>query len=136
MRAYTWPGNIRELRNLCEHLSILLAGKSIESENLPHEFPCYTVSQDSSDFTLPHSGIRPESLEADLIHQALSEQKVIAANLRVCWVFREMHCFTVSKNTAYPPIKAPGGRQYMFAVLSVFKHFTLSYRLLLVLVDA
>ena len=35
LKAYPWPGNIRELRNLCERLSILLAGKIIEPENLP-----------------------------------------------------------------------------------------------------
>lgn len=35
---YAWPGNIRELRHLCERLSILLPGKVIELENLPFEF--------------------------------------------------------------------------------------------------
>ena len=74
MKRYTWPGNIRELRNLCERLSILLAGKTIEPENLPHEFiTCSKTSLISiSDFTLPAVGIQLDSLEADLIHQALT----------------------------------------------------------------
>lgn len=73
LRAYAWPGNIRELRNLCERLSILLAGRTIEPENLPPEFQHsgHSVNK-TSDFTLPDSGINLESLEADLIHQALS----------------------------------------------------------------
>lgn len=72
LRAHPWPGNIRELRNLCERLSILLAGRTIEPENLPQEFQGYTGNHKTSDFTLPASGINLENLEADLIHQALS----------------------------------------------------------------
>jgi DNA-binding NtrC family response regulator len=74
LRAYPWPGNIRELRNLCERLSILLSGKTIEPENLPLEFQNagHTAkTAKAQDFTLPDSGIDLESLEADLINQAL-----------------------------------------------------------------
>ncbi|MCD2449071.1 sigma-54 dependent transcriptional regulator [Methylicorpusculum oleiharenae] len=75
LKSYSWPGNIRELRNLCERLSILLAGRTIEPENLPHEFKpsTPTLSEPSNtDFTLPATGIKLEALELDLIHQALS----------------------------------------------------------------
>jgi DNA-binding NtrC family response regulator len=73
LRAHPWTGNIRELRNLCERLSILLAGRTIEPENLPLEFQNDAGSVTKiSDFTLPDSGIDLERLEADLIHQALS----------------------------------------------------------------
>ena len=45
LRDYAWPGNIRELRNLCERLIILFTGKVIEPENLPFEFkPIASVS--------------------------------------------------------------------------------------------
>lgn len=73
LKAYPWPGNIRELRNLCERLSILLAGKTIEPENLPFEFTSKNIASPAttSDFTLPESGLRLDTLEADLIHQAL-----------------------------------------------------------------
>lgn len=72
LRAYSWPGNIRELRNLCERLSILLSGQTIEPENLPHEFT-NNLSASSSDavFILPEKGIDLDDLEADMIHQAL-----------------------------------------------------------------
>lgn len=35
---YGWPGNIRELKNLIERLSILKAGEVIEPDDLPMEF--------------------------------------------------------------------------------------------------
>ena len=75
LKDYSWPGNIRELRNLCERLSILLAGRTIEPENLPHEFVTYSNVPKAKDFTLPEKGIQLDSLEADLIHQALSRTR-------------------------------------------------------------
>jgi len=73
LKAYPWPGNIRELRNLCERLSILLAGRTIEPENLPPEFSAKSNNTPAAtDFTLPELGLRLDSLEADLINQALS----------------------------------------------------------------
>lgn len=77
LKAYRWPGNIRELRNLCERLSILLAGRVIEPENLPSEFSTRYISDKpaATDFTLPEAGLQLDTLEADLIHQALSRTK-------------------------------------------------------------
>ncbi len=72
LRGYTWPGNIRELRNLCERLSILLAGKTIEPENLPHEFSSCIDAPTDSAFILPEVGLRLDVLEADMIYQALA----------------------------------------------------------------
>jgi transcriptional regulator with PAS, ATPase and Fis domain len=77
LKAYSWPGNIRELRNLCERLSILLAGRTIEPENLPFEFTAKSIGNtpSASDFTLPETGLKLDTLEADLIHQALIRTK-------------------------------------------------------------
>lgn len=72
LKAYSWQGNIRELRNLCERLSILLAGKIIEPENLPAEFIRVQSFPKITEFTLPEDGLRLDALEADLIHQALN----------------------------------------------------------------
>jgi DNA-binding NtrC family response regulator len=77
LKTYKWPGNIRELRNLCERLSILLSGRVIEVENLPSEFRNIVnpnVSK-SAGFVLPDSGLQLDTLEADLIHQALNRTK-------------------------------------------------------------
>ncbi|WP_305907320.1 sigma-54 dependent transcriptional regulator [Methylomarinum sp. Ch1-1] len=76
LRAYHWPGNIRELRNLCERLSILLAGKTIEPENLPPEFNTNITSTASdNEFTLPETGLQLDALEANMIYQALARTK-------------------------------------------------------------
>ncbi|MEY4767963.1 MAG: hypothetical protein RL637_602, partial [Pseudomonadota bacterium] len=72
LRNYAWPGNIRELRNLCERLCILLAGRIIEPENLPYEFSAVAPQVEGFKFTLPTLGLQLEDLEADLIHQALT----------------------------------------------------------------
>ena len=71
LKQYSWPGNIRELKNVCEHVSALLPGEIIEKNNLPLEIrESKTFSQ--SGYTLPEQGIDMESLEIDLIKQALS----------------------------------------------------------------
>ena len=79
LKSYDWPGNIRELRNLCERLSILLAGQTIERENLPPEIlttdtPILTTDTPNrrSAFDLPKTGLNLETLEIDFIHQALA----------------------------------------------------------------
>ncbi len=74
LRKHSWSGNIRELRNLCERLSILLPGCLIEPENLPPEFNLKTNQTllKTSSFVLPELGLKLDSLEADLINQALS----------------------------------------------------------------
>ncbi len=75
LKTYSWPGNIRELRNLCERLCILLAGKIIEPENLPLEFNIVSPSSNLSHFTLPSAGLDLDNLEASLIQQALDMTK-------------------------------------------------------------
>ncbi len=75
LRTYNWPGNIRELRNLCERLSILLAGQTIEPENLPLEITSNSLNpakEEGDGFILPEGGLNLEKLEADMIVQALN----------------------------------------------------------------
>lgn len=73
LSTYRWPGNIRELRNLCERLCILLPGRIIEPENLPREFQYFqaTSADPVQGFVLPEKGIQLDALEADMIYQAL-----------------------------------------------------------------
>ncbi len=72
LRSYKWPGNIRELRNLCERLCILLSGQTINPENLPHEFSTCVSAPEDSAFVLPKLGLHLDDLEADMIYQALA----------------------------------------------------------------
>lgn len=73
LKAYSWPGNVRELRNFCERMSILLAGKTIEVENLPAEIKTVQKTVQNSIVSLPESGLSLEALEIELIQQALDK---------------------------------------------------------------
>jgi two-component system nitrogen regulation response regulator GlnG len=37
LTAYNWPGNVREVVNLCRRLSVLAPGTEVRVEDLPHE---------------------------------------------------------------------------------------------------
>jgi len=72
LKAYSWPGNLRELRNLCERMAILMAGKIVQPENLPMEIRRgKTNRKDGSLFALPADGIDLLAVEGDMIRQAL-----------------------------------------------------------------
>ena len=67
---YSWQGNVRELRNMCERLSILLAGREIGLTNLPLETRT-NANNTAQGFALPAQGINLDELERDLLIQAL-----------------------------------------------------------------
>lgn len=72
LKAYDWPGNLRELRNLCERMAILMAGKTIQPENLPLEIRLGPSGVKSKMvFALPAEGIDLLEMEGDMIRQAL-----------------------------------------------------------------
>ncbi len=68
---YNWPGNIQELSNFCERMFLLFQNQQIEVTNLPAEIRNYTKAGFSSLFTLPETGVELESVEVDLMQQAL-----------------------------------------------------------------
>jgi transcriptional regulator with PAS, ATPase and Fis domain len=71
LSRYRWSGNVRELRNLCERLSILLAGREVGLTNLPLVIRNASPASDTS-FCLPADGIALDALERDLLAQALT----------------------------------------------------------------
>lgn len=73
MKKYRWPGNIRELRNLCERLMILLPGQEVGVRNLPQEFHTGPMADPTpgSVVQLPPEGIVLANIEESLIRQAL-----------------------------------------------------------------
>ncbi len=74
LNRYSWPGNIRELRNFCERMLILFSGRQVEADNLPVEIRNHTRKQESL-FILPDKGINWEDLEQNLIIQALQKTR-------------------------------------------------------------
>lgn len=75
VRQYHWPGNIRELHNFCERMFLLFSGGEIEISNLPVELRRRQPHQDSivAAFQLPSNGINLESIEIELMCQALQK---------------------------------------------------------------
>jgi DNA-binding NtrC family response regulator len=75
LRAYRWPGNIRELRNMIERIVVLESGEKIGPDDLPREI----LDRDATDaqgepvgISIPKEGLSLERVERDLIVQALS----------------------------------------------------------------
>jgi DNA-binding NtrC family response regulator len=72
MKAHHWPGNIRELRNFCERMVILMAGAAVQPEDLPDEVRRGAGGkQGAFGFLLPEDGVDLQAFEADVIRQAL-----------------------------------------------------------------
>ncbi len=76
---YAWPGNIRELRNTCENLAVLRAGKTVEVADLDVRFTQPTpVSRPVLSPTTMGSGVMTpgvfdrEQNEKNLLRQALA----------------------------------------------------------------
>ena len=72
LQRHAWQGNVRELRNVCERLSILLAGREIAASNLPLDVRATSAAVARPvPFSLPDDGVNLEALERDLLNQAL-----------------------------------------------------------------
>ncbi len=70
LQRYSWPGNLRELRNFCERMVIFCSGREVDLANLPPEMRA-EADPPSSPITLPTEGVRLEEVERSLIQQAL-----------------------------------------------------------------
>ena len=68
---HDWPGNVRELENAIEHALAMADGKDIRVEHLPDWVKLQTRAATSAPFALPEGGVDLETLEQDLIRQAL-----------------------------------------------------------------
>ncbi len=85
--AYSWPGNIRELKNIIERIVVLESAEMILPEHLPKEISRRSVAVTNTagdKFILPEEGISLDELEKNLIMQALERakhNKTLAAKL-------------------------------------------------------
>ena len=78
LTEYSWPGNIRELKNVMERAIILEDEETLLVEHLPLEIVAMGSAKPmvaNSSFQLPPEGISLESVEQELIRQALDLTK-------------------------------------------------------------
>jgi len=66
LMAYHWLGNVRELRNMLEHICILCQNKTIVEDNLPAYFPGSDLFYDQSIQDMPGQNMpSPKTLPDD-----------------------------------------------------------------------
>ena len=70
LQNYSWPGNIRELKNLVERITILYPGQAAGTKHLPNEY-CQDTAQSKIDDSNYNSSV--EKKERELILNALSK---------------------------------------------------------------
>lgn len=75
LSTYQWPGNIRELENLVERLSITHAGKTLSTTDLPARYYPLDVLEDEMAREAERKAARQAQLE-----QAANRQAVVSAN--------------------------------------------------------
>lgn len=75
LKNYEWPGNIRELKNLCENLSILKQGKKI----VPADFYFYKNQKTQRAPSTPTTSVEKEALKKAL--EDAKGNKTIAAKI-------------------------------------------------------
>ncbi len=76
LERYGWPGNVREVRNVMERITILEEEPEIGPEHLPDELrPGARIADLGLGVQLPVGGIDLEELEKDLLRQALERTR-------------------------------------------------------------
>jgi len=69
--GYRWPGNVRELENIIERLTVLSSGDEIRLSDLPDFLRREKPPLESVHIELPAQGVSLETMEKELILQAL-----------------------------------------------------------------
>lgn len=76
LERYGWPGNVREVRNVMERITILEEEPEIGPEQLPDELRLGArVADLGLGLQLPAAGVDLEELEKDLLRQALERTR-------------------------------------------------------------
>ncbi len=74
MVGYSWPGNIRELRNSVEYAFVLARGKSIRPEHLPEKIRAYNLPEEKL-FQNTRAGFAKDGIANSIVKVGLSEKE-------------------------------------------------------------
>lgn len=72
-QRYSWPGNVREMQNLVERVTVLSKGDEITVGDLPEPLRRQPAATDGTSLDLNPEGISLEGIERDLIMRALEK---------------------------------------------------------------
>ncbi|HEB70845.1 MAG TPA: sigma-54-dependent Fis family transcriptional regulator [Desulfobulbus sp.] len=75
LREYPWKGNVRELENLIQHMSILYSGKVVRFIDLPDKYRNGGVRQ-----SIPAAGTDDNPMDAPSIDVSVPEQLMLFSN--------------------------------------------------------
>ena len=73
--GYRWPGNIRELENIMERITVLAEGPEIRLQDLPASLTAIAPHANAMQVDMPESGISLEGVEKELIRRALEKHE-------------------------------------------------------------
>lgn len=73
LKTYRWPGNIRQLKNIAEQMSVLEKDRHIDREKLSGYLPGYSNSQ--LPVLVPHSEQKIDDSEKEMMYKILFEMK-------------------------------------------------------------
>ena len=73
LESYPYPGNVRELENICEQISVLRRSDEIGAAELPDKVRNYRPEKSGLFFDPPEGGVNLEDLEKELIRFALDK---------------------------------------------------------------
>lgn len=107
LRRHSWPGNLRELRNVLEHACALMSNDRIEADDLPEELlPLLPSPAPTGVFTHPpHATVPPMPVEDDEAGKQLLFQYLRASGWNVSAVARQLG---VSRMTLYRRMRRHG----------------------------
>jgi len=75
LKKYTWPGNIRELKNLVERMAIMYTGKVIDAKDIPPPFNTSRIKEKKLDSSFSFDTFKEarEMFEKDFIANKLAQ---------------------------------------------------------------
>ena len=82
LKAYSWPGNVRQLRNVVEKMVVLAGGEQLTLDDVPDEIKAAPQPSDIPASRLP--GIPAPQLPAHATSLAETEKEQILATLAAC----------------------------------------------------